>query len=120
MNLHPMCLAEEEGLNYLLIHCHFAMRVWALILNRFGMSWVMPCTVSELFHQWRIASSMRQLKVLWNLSLFGGCWKLWLERKNHIFNSKSNGVANIVDSIVWTFSSWVSRDRFLRTYPCMF
>lgn len=32
------CLDAEETSNHLLVHCSFAMRVWATLLNRFGMS----------------------------------------------------------------------------------
>lgn len=49
--------------------------------------------------------------MLWNLSLFAGSWKLWIERNNPVFNSKSRDVSNIVDSIVWTVLAWASRDK---------
>lgn len=39
------------------------------------------------------------------------CWKLWLESKNHVFNNKNSAVNCIVDFIVWTVSSWASRDK---------
>lgn len=44
----------------MLIHCHFAIKPWAVILKRFEMTSVMPRKVSELFHQWRITSSMKR------------------------------------------------------------
>lgn len=37
----PSCLAEEETASHLLLHCNLAPRVWATILLRFGISWVM-------------------------------------------------------------------------------
>lgn len=38
VNWCPMCFAEEESSSHLLIHCSFSKKVWAEILNRFGLS----------------------------------------------------------------------------------
>lgn len=54
---------------------------------------------------------MKRQKVLWQLSLFVGCWKLWFERNNLVFNNKSMGVSDIVDFVVWTVSNWACRDK---------
>lgn len=80
VNGFPMFLAKETP-NHLLIHCQLAMRVWMAVLNRFAVNWVMPRIVSELFHQWRITGSLKCQKVLWNLSLIAGCWKLMAGKK---------------------------------------
>lgn len=94
----PLCLAEEESPNHLLIHFTFSTKVWTDILSRFRLSWVM-------------LQSMFRPKVLWNQSLFVECWKIWLERNNRIFNSKSRSVSKVVNSIVWSASMWASRDK---------
>lgn len=77
------------------------------------MGRVMLWTV-ELFNQWRFTSSRKCQKVLWKLSLFAGCWKIWHERNNQVFNSKSSCETYILDSIVWIVSSWVSRDKVFK------
>ena len=45
----PMCLEDEETVHHLMIHCHFAHRVWSILLEMFGMEWVMPRIVEDLF-----------------------------------------------------------------------
>lgn len=49
--------------------------------------------------------------MLWNLSSFVGCWKIWIERNNRVFNGKSKNVSDIVDVIVWFVSNWASKDK---------
>lgn len=36
---------DEEMLNNLMIHCRYATEVWAAMLIRFGICWVMQRTV---------------------------------------------------------------------------
>lgn len=50
-------------------------------------------------------------KVLWNISSFVGCWKIWLKCNNRVFNSNSRAVSEVVDSFVWSVSMWASRDK---------
>lgn len=61
--------------------------IWAAIFARFGMIWVMPCTVNDLLRQWRIPSSLMHKKVLWNLSLCAVLWELCLERNSRVWDS---------------------------------
>lgn len=51
--------------------------------------------------------------MLWQVSLFTGCWKIWLEKNNKVFNSKRRcfSVSEVVDSIIWSMSMWASRDK---------
>lgn len=65
-----LCLKIKETANHLLIHCRFAARVWAIILNRLGNCWVMPSFVLDLFKQWRITCVSPDHKKFWNLSIF--------------------------------------------------
>lgn len=53
---------------------------------------------------------MRQ-KILWNLSLVAVFWKIWLERNSRVFHNRSNDVAMVVDSFVWSVSEWASRAK---------
>lgn len=39
------------------------------------------------------------------------CWQLRIERNKRVFVGKCSDVSVIVDSIIWTVSSWASRDK---------
>jgi hypothetical protein len=45
------CLCERDGkfMNYLLLHCDVASILWNNIFTCFGMSWVMPRSIIDLF-----------------------------------------------------------------------
>ena len=84
-----MCLEVEEKVHHLLIHCPFAHRVWSALFEMFGMEWVMPKTVEDLFVRWHWRYKFIQGKILWRLVVYAACWKLWLERNNRVFWNKS-------------------------------
>ena len=48
-----MCKANGESVDHLLLHCVYAKELWDLVLAMFGMCWVMPCSVRELFATWQ-------------------------------------------------------------------
>jgi hypothetical protein len=39
--------------DHLLFHCEVASALWSAIFSHFGMSWVMPRWVFDLFACWR-------------------------------------------------------------------
>lgn len=81
----------------------------------FGMQWVMPCGVADLFHQRRLGISYDvRRKILWKSVLNAIPWKFWLERNNRVFRNKSSSMEDVVQSIVLSVSEWVcSRKEFL-------
>ena len=44
-----LCELEEESVDHLLLHCVAASALWNAFFTRFGLSWVMPCSVKELY-----------------------------------------------------------------------
>jgi hypothetical protein len=49
------CLCRESGESpdHLLLHCKIARELWDLVLGLFGVHWVMPRTVCDLFSAWQ-------------------------------------------------------------------
>ena len=64
----PMCLEDEETVHHLLIHCPFAHRVWSALFEMFGMEWVMPRTLEDLFVQWHWRCKFIRGKILLEVS----------------------------------------------------
>lgn len=77
INVCPMCLDNEELVDHLFLTCRFAQRMWSEMFGWFGCSWVIPPSLSNLFHAW--VSPLGLLgsnKCGWNcrfLLLFGYC-----------------------------------------------
>ena len=47
-----LCEVDGELVDHLLLHCGVANALWNIIFNRFGLCWVMPGSVKELFACW--------------------------------------------------------------------
>jgi hypothetical protein len=47
-----MCKRNEESVDHLLLHCDVASAIWSAFFSRFGMSWVMPRRVGDMYDCW--------------------------------------------------------------------
>uniref|UniRef100_A0A2N9IC50 BTB domain-containing protein n=1 Tax=Fagus sylvatica TaxID=28930 RepID=A0A2N9IC50_FAGSY len=48
-----MCKADGESVDHLLLHCVYAKELWDVVFAMFGVFWVMPGRVRELFACWQ-------------------------------------------------------------------
>ena len=67
VNACPLCLVDEESVNHLL-HRKLTNAHWSSTLKEFNFSWVLPQSLSELFHQWFYLISSSKGKTMWLLS----------------------------------------------------
>jgi hypothetical protein len=81
----------KSVLPHLLLHCDVASTLWNHVFSWFGMSWVMPRRVVDLFSCWWKAGRSRSAAV----------WKMDFE----------NSMENIVASILHLLYLWT--DAFL-------
>jgi hypothetical protein len=44
-----LCESDGESVDHLLLHCRVANALWGAFFSRFGLCWVMPGLVRELF-----------------------------------------------------------------------
>ena len=52
VNACPLCLADEETVDHLLLHCKMTKALWSSILNDFNCCWVLPESLPDFFQQW--------------------------------------------------------------------
>ena len=48
-----MCKYNNETVDHLFLHCSVALELWDMIFGLFGVCWVMPMSVVELFACWQ-------------------------------------------------------------------
>ena len=48
-----MCKMCGESVDRLLLHCLIASELWSLVFCLFGLHWVMPLKVVQLFESWQ-------------------------------------------------------------------
>ena len=60
-----LCHEEEELVDHILIHCDKTRVVWHLLFSLFGVSWVLPSSVTELLSSWHGSFVDRKRKMVW-------------------------------------------------------
>jgi hypothetical protein len=72
INRYCLCKFDGESIDHLLFHCEIVCSLWHAIFNRFGLSWVMPCSVAGLFDCWwlRVHSGSA---IVWKMILSASC-----------------------------------------------
>jgi hypothetical protein len=63
-----MSKRNGESVDHLLLHCEVACAIWNVFLRRFGLSWVMPRRVVDLYGCWWTADNTRSV-ALWKMVL---------------------------------------------------
>ncbi len=81
-----MCRCDGETISHLLLHCEVAYGSWTFVFWTFGILWVLPGCVLDLFFGWHNWLGKNQSKI-WNLVPSCLFWTLWQERNNRIFEN---------------------------------
>ncbi|KAL7175626.1 hypothetical protein ACSBR2_029259 [Camellia fascicularis] len=66
----------------------FSWKVWAEISIRWGFSWAIPSSLSDLLEWWYSQKSKLQGKLIWEAIPLATLLTLWLARNEKIFNNK--------------------------------
>jgi hypothetical protein len=80
-----MCKESVESPDHLLLHCKVARELWDMVFGLFGVHWVMPRTVLDLFSSWQGPFGRRRNTVVWRVVPHCVFWCLWRERNAHHF-----------------------------------
>jgi len=70
-----MCKRNGEFVDHLLLHCDVAYAIWIAFFSCFGLSWVMPRCVVDLYACWWIIAST-QSAVVWKMVPTRLLWRL--------------------------------------------
>ena len=79
-----MCCCDGESVDNLLLHCPVTHTLWTLMLQAFGIHWVMPGLVVELLFRWHLWLRKHNSNI-WNLIPSCLMWIVWLERNRRSF-----------------------------------
>lgn len=75
-----MCKEDNGTIPHLFIHCRVAAAVWLIFLSLSGLSWPMPCSVSDLLESWPRKFGDRDLMEVWNMMPHCIVWTIWKKR----------------------------------------
>jgi hypothetical protein len=88
-----------------LLHCDVASAIWSVLFNRFGMSWVMPISVIDLYDCWWL-SGRPSSPVVWKRVSTCLFWCLWKEMNDKNFEDKERSMGIIISMFFETLYLW--------------
>jgi hypothetical protein len=99
-----MCKRNVESVNHLL-HCEVVCALWNAIFSNFGLSWVMPLQVVDLFVCWWTCSRSRSV-VVWKMVPSCLLWCLWRERNDRNFENQERMIEELKTFFFYSLLSW--------------
>ncbi len=102
-----MCKQSGESVDHLFLHCSMASDLWSLVFGMFGVQWVMPRTVLELFCGWMGKLGRHNSLLVWNMVPHYLVWCLWRERNTRHFEDTERTISELKLLFFHTQFDWV-------------
>jgi hypothetical protein len=102
-----LCEADVESVDHLLLHCRVARALWDAFFSRFGLCWVMPSTVKDLYASWWTGGRSRSA-VVWKMVPLCIMWCIWRERNDRCFEDKSRSLEELLHLFFRTLFTWTA------------
>uniref|UniRef100_A0A2N9FRM3 Reverse transcriptase domain-containing protein n=1 Tax=Fagus sylvatica TaxID=28930 RepID=A0A2N9FRM3_FAGSY len=87
--------ADGESIDHLLLHCPYAKELWDMIFGLFGIHWVMPKCVIEVFWCWQGSFGRHQNLVIWKAIPHCLMWCIWRERNARTFEGSETSIVEM-------------------------
>jgi hypothetical protein len=100
-----MCKRNGESVDHLLLHCDVAYALWSALFTRFGLSWVMPRRVLDLFACWW-TSGRPMSAAIWKMVPTCLLWCVWKEINNRCFEDLERSLEDILSSFFHILYIW--------------
>ena len=97
-----MFRCNGESVDHLLLHCSVAGVLWSYVFCSFGIQWVLPRWVVDLFYEWRHWFGKHSLAV-WNIVPM--CLKKY-EHNRHTFEDVANTESQLLECFASSLFEW--------------
>jgi hypothetical protein len=102
-----LCESDGESVDHLLLHCGVANALWNVIFSWFGLCWVIPGLVRELFVCWWMGGRSRSA-VVWKMVHLCLIWCIWREFNARCFEDTSRSFEEILHYFLFTLYTWAA------------
>ena len=104
-------LLRYDKFNHLTTYFKHPPHVWAL----FGLQWVIPHGVSDLFSSWQGSFGGHWSIDLWRAVPYCVLWCIWRERNSRCFKGKEGSSSDLKSLLLHTLLEWSSS---FNLFPC--
>jgi hypothetical protein len=101
-----MCKASGESIDYLFMHCMVATELWSMILQLFGVVWVMLRSVKDMLGSWRGQKGNQTVISIWRMAPLCVMWCVWKERNARYFEDCETNLINLKKLVIQTLFLW--------------
>ena len=101
-----MCKRCGKSMYHLLLHCSIDWELWSLVFCLFGIQWVMPHTVLELFEAWQWKFTRHHHIDIWRLVPHCLIWCIWRERNARSFEGSERSLLEIKSFFLHALFEW--------------
>lgn len=116
LDLYYMCKRCKESVDHLLLHFPIAFELWSLVFCMFGLDWVMPHKVFELFESWQGKFGQHHNIDFRRLVPHYLMWCIWSERNARCFEGCEQSLLEIKSFFLHTLLTWVWLCRIFLVY----
>jgi hypothetical protein len=102
-----LCKSNGESVDHLFLHCPMASDLWWMVFSMFGVQWVMPRTIMDLFSCWMGLPGRHDTVLVWKMILHCLIWCLWHERNARNFEDSERHIHELKLFFFHTLFDWV-------------
>ena len=103
-----MCKCSNETVDHLFFHCLVALEMWDMVFGLFGVCWVMPMSVVELFACWQGRFGRHRNGDIWMVVPHCLMWCIWKERNSRCFEDNERSMPDLKLLFFRTLMDWFS------------
>jgi hypothetical protein len=100
-----LCESDGESVDHLFLHCGAARTLWNSFFTRFGLYWVMPNTIKDLYASWWTGGHARSA-IVWKMIPLCIMWCIWRERNDRCFEDKLRTHEELIHLFYFTLFTW--------------
>ena len=102
-----LCQRDGESVDHLFLHCSMASDMWAMVFGMFGVQWVMPKSIMDLFSCWMGWFRRHDSVLVWKMIPHCLIWCLWRERNARHFEDSERHLHKLKSLFFHTLFDWV-------------
>ncbi|CAL5355404.1 unnamed protein product [Camellia sinensis] len=109
------CKSDLETINHVLLLGPFSWKIWSAIIDWWGLFWVCPGSVVDLFDWWLGTKFKKKELQIWKVIPLAVVWSIWKLRNDCVVNSAQLNFLEIIELIKVRIAVWLKNHSYGNT-----